>query len=165
MAWTAPRTWVAGETVTAALLNTHLRDNLLWVARAGINGMASFEPAWTSSGTAPAILNGSLAGQYLQVGTTVFFEARMTAGNTTTFGTGNYTWALPVTSAALGVGAGVGLINDAAALHACHVDLISTTTFTLYTGGTTQTQAAATSPMTWADTDGFRVAGFYESAS
>lgn len=29
MAWTAPRTWVAAENVTAALLNTHLRDNLL----------------------------------------------------------------------------------------------------------------------------------------
>lgn len=29
MAWTSPRTWVSGETVTAALLNTHLRDNLL----------------------------------------------------------------------------------------------------------------------------------------
>lgn len=27
MAWTTPRTWVTGETVTAALLNTHLRDN------------------------------------------------------------------------------------------------------------------------------------------
>lgn len=29
MSWTAPRTWVAGETVTASLINTHLRDNLL----------------------------------------------------------------------------------------------------------------------------------------
>src|SRR3972149_2928849 len=29
MAWTAPRTWVAAEILTAALLNTHLRDNLL----------------------------------------------------------------------------------------------------------------------------------------
>lgn len=28
MAWTAPRTWVAGELVTASLMNTHLRDNL-----------------------------------------------------------------------------------------------------------------------------------------
>lgn len=27
MSWTAPRTWVTGEVVTAALLNTHLRDN------------------------------------------------------------------------------------------------------------------------------------------
>jgi hypothetical protein len=29
MAWTAPRTWLSGEAVTAALLNTHVRDNLL----------------------------------------------------------------------------------------------------------------------------------------
>jgi len=28
MVWTAPRTWTVGEIVTAALLNTHLRDNL-----------------------------------------------------------------------------------------------------------------------------------------
>lgn len=27
--WTAPRTWVAAETVTAAIMNTHVRDNLL----------------------------------------------------------------------------------------------------------------------------------------
>lgn len=31
MAWTSPRTWVSGEILTAALLNTHLRDNLLAV--------------------------------------------------------------------------------------------------------------------------------------
>ncbi len=29
MAWTAPRTWVTGEQVTAALMNTHVKDNLL----------------------------------------------------------------------------------------------------------------------------------------
>lgn len=29
MAWSAPRTWVSGETLTAALLNVELRDNLL----------------------------------------------------------------------------------------------------------------------------------------
>jgi hypothetical protein len=27
MAWTAPRTWIAGEVVTASLMNTHVRDN------------------------------------------------------------------------------------------------------------------------------------------
>lgn len=32
MAWTAPRTWVAGEVLTAALLNTHVRDNQLVVS-------------------------------------------------------------------------------------------------------------------------------------
>ena len=36
MGWTAPRTWVAGETVTAALMNAHVRDNLL-----ALNGYAT----------------------------------------------------------------------------------------------------------------------------
>lgn len=32
MAYTTPRTWVAGEVVTAALLNTHLRDDVSFLA-------------------------------------------------------------------------------------------------------------------------------------
>ncbi len=34
MAWTAPRTWVAGENVTAAIMNAHVRDQFLEVAPA-----------------------------------------------------------------------------------------------------------------------------------
>jgi hypothetical protein len=29
MSWVAPRTWVTGEIVSAAIMNTHIRDNLL----------------------------------------------------------------------------------------------------------------------------------------
>lgn len=29
MAWTTPRTWTDGEVVTASIMNTHIRDNLL----------------------------------------------------------------------------------------------------------------------------------------
>lgn len=29
MSWTSPRTWTTGELVTAAICNTHIRDNLL----------------------------------------------------------------------------------------------------------------------------------------
>ena len=28
MAWIQPRTWSPGETVTAAMMNAHIRDNL-----------------------------------------------------------------------------------------------------------------------------------------
>jgi hypothetical protein len=50
MAWTTPRTWVAGEVVTAALLNTHLRDNLdalgnpatPWIAPTALNSWVNF---------------------------------------------------------------------------------------------------------------------------
>jgi hypothetical protein len=31
MAWTAPRTWVATNVLTAAQLNTDVRDNMLWL--------------------------------------------------------------------------------------------------------------------------------------
>lgn len=34
MAWTAPRTWTAGEVVTGSIQNTHIRDNLLETATA-----------------------------------------------------------------------------------------------------------------------------------
>lgn len=36
MAWTTPRTWTTGEIVTAANMNTHVRDNLLETAPAKI---------------------------------------------------------------------------------------------------------------------------------
>lgn len=38
MAWTAPRTWVTGEVVTAALFNTHLRDNQNAISTHGHSG-------------------------------------------------------------------------------------------------------------------------------
>lgn len=32
MGWTTPRTWAVGEVVTASMLNTHVRDNELYLA-------------------------------------------------------------------------------------------------------------------------------------
>lgn len=62
------------------------------------------EEAWTSyavtwgvaAGTPPAIGNGSLTGRYAKNGRVVHVHIRMAAGNTTTFGTGNWTFTLPV---------------------------------------------------------------------
>lgn len=39
MAWTTPRTYTTGELVTAAILNTHVRDNLLETAPAKITNI------------------------------------------------------------------------------------------------------------------------------
>lgn len=53
MAWTAPRTWVTGETVTAALLNAHVRDNLLETSAATVTtaGDITFADAANSMGS------------------------------------------------------------------------------------------------------------------
>lgn len=56
----------------------------------------SYSPTWTTSGTAPAIGNGSLTGAYQQLGKTVFFRIRFTAGSTTTYGTQAWQFGLPV---------------------------------------------------------------------
>ncbi|MDP1615163.1 MAG: hypothetical protein Q8L68_05140, partial [Methylococcales bacterium] len=43
MAFTTPRTWVAGEIVTAALGNTHWRDNLRYLK--GLDGAVTLSDA------------------------------------------------------------------------------------------------------------------------
>jgi hypothetical protein len=48
--WTSPRTWVDGETETASIFNTHVRDNLLYLG--GLTG------AITQSGRAVATTSG-----------------------------------------------------------------------------------------------------------
>lgn len=46
MAWTTPRTWTAGEVVTATMMNEQVRDNLTYLkdhvdASAGVHGLGS----------------------------------------------------------------------------------------------------------------------------
>lgn len=77
MAWTAPRTWVAGETVTAAMLNTHLRDNLKAIGDA----WASFTPTLSGGW---ALGNGTLTGAYSAAGKMVVGRIVYTIGSTDT---------------------------------------------------------------------------------
>ena len=42
MAWTAPNLWVTGQMVTAALLNTYVRDNLLTLSTHAHGGAVSY---------------------------------------------------------------------------------------------------------------------------
>ena len=65
MSWTNPKTWVAGETVTAALLNTHLRDNLLATAAAVMTVAGDMVYA-TAANTLARLAKGS-AGQFLRM--------------------------------------------------------------------------------------------------
>lgn len=51
MAWTAPRTWTDGELVTATMMNTHVRDNLL-----AIGQRFHIRKASTESVTSSAVL-------------------------------------------------------------------------------------------------------------
>lgn len=55
-----------------------------------------YTPTWTSTGTLPVLGNGILAGRYTRIGRTIHGTIYTAMGSTTTFGTGNYFWTLPV---------------------------------------------------------------------
>jgi hypothetical protein len=69
MAWTAPATWVANQTLTAAMLNAQLRDNFLEldvakaltegsiIGTAGLNSLAEKVPAFTTFLTTDVVAN------------------------------------------------------------------------------------------------------------
>jgi hypothetical protein len=58
MAWTTPRTWTVGEILTAANLNTHLRDNMLVAAGAKAATISDLNTLW--GGTPPDGALGTL---------------------------------------------------------------------------------------------------------
>lgn len=60
----------------------------------GLGPWVDYTPAWTAS-TNPAIGNGTLLGRYKVVGKTVHLRIYMSAGSTTTFGSGDWSFGLP----------------------------------------------------------------------
>ena len=59
----------------------------------------NYTPAWSSSGTQPAIGNGTVAGAFFQDGNLLWVQAEVVPGSTSTFGTGNYVVSLPIAAA------------------------------------------------------------------
>lgn len=157
MAWTAPKTWVDNSDVLSATnLNTHLRDNLL-----ALTTWASYTPTWTSTGTAPAIGNGTLTGRYCKAGNLCHFSIYLLAGSTTTFGTGYYRWSLPATVAnSYALGGAQGYDSSASSV-ATGITVIAPPLDYVEVSAATGTWAA-TSPFTWANGDWVRISGTYE---
>lgn len=115
-AWTAPRTWVAGNTLTAAQLNTDVRDNTLHIYEA-FQAWTSFTPAFGGSGS-PGIGNGTLICNYMQFNKLVIARYVILGGSTTNLSSDRLTLTLPVTArnvhtTDVRIPVGVGHITDA----------------------------------------------------
>ena len=130
-----------------------------------VGAWQDFTPTWTSDAGTPSIGNGTLQGRYYQLGKLVVFTIVMQTGSTSTYGTGNYKRALPVTAAAGSAFIATGVIVDGSAgFYHTTGDRETSTTLELYTGGGLMVRVSRTSPMTWDLTDGPRVWGLYEAA-
>lgn len=160
MAWTTPRTWVAGEVLTAALLNTHLRDNLN-----AINGIwQAYTPTYTGGFNAGS--GATLVGRWTQIGKTVHFRARITLGTGFTIGSAaglslpvnyNNTTANSNVFSVLGsTGVNTWLGGASTSSTACSAYIIGTNG---QAGAITSTQ-----PFVWKATDTLDVTGTYEAA-
>jgi len=164
MAWTAPRTWVAGEVLTAALLNTHLRDNLLT-----LDTFTDADPTLSATTTPPTLSDDAshtVDGNYLLAGGLCiywFYVAFGTSG--VAAGSGNYTISLPVATAmSNGWPIGSGWIRDSSGTDRRLVTVtVGPTNQTAYLYAEGADIVTDASPWTWADSD--QILGFmvYES--
>jgi hypothetical protein len=162
--------WTIYETDTDKILTY---DGSGWVIGLEYGAWTDYSGSftWAASGTQPAIGNGVITARYRRSGKLVYYSFRVAMGSTTTYGTGSYTFSLPVNSSARFF-TGSAYLRDASAAsngHATGVCLIdgasSATTMTVASsnGGGTGTVAGQTAPFTWANTDSLTVSIVYET--
>lgn len=130
----------------------------------------TYTPTWTSTGTQPAIGNGTLTARYFQIQKIVFVELLFIAGSTTTYGTGNYSFSVPITARTGLYGYmsnGIARLYDASTAQATFSQTgfyaSATNAVVVYLTGTGGL-AGQTSPFTWASTDEIIMSFQYEAA-
>jgi hypothetical protein len=129
----------------------------------------AYTPTWTASTTNPVLNNGTIVGRYKQIGEVVHFTLKLTVGSTTTFGTGDWRFTLPVVAQSTVYQFPAAVLDNGTAWYqAMGVgDYAGSTSFFSVIVNTTNapsTAIAATNPMTWASTDTLTVSGTYEAA-
>lgn len=162
MAWTSPRTWVAGEVPSATTFNTHVRDNLKAVGDA----WATYTPALTQW----TLGNGTVSGRFLSAGKLTHYSIRLTFGSTTASGgSGILTLSLPV-AAEMGSNVtafppvGWASLRDISAPAQRQWMAVLNGASTILIADASLTPIQATIPWTWAAGDLLVVNGTYEAA-
>lgn len=158
MAWTAPRTWTDGETVTAVLLNTHVRDNLKAIGDAWT--------AYTPALTGVTLGNGTLTAASLQAGKLTFCRGSLTLGGTSSITT-TVRIGLPATAnptaSYYAFGGWVYLFDTSATARKYRIPISgSGTDFLAY--DMDGVAVSNTTPWTWATGDQIMWEFFYEAA-
>lgn len=117
-----PRTWTAGETVTAALMNSDVRDPLAALAGA----WTSYTPTLAQGGTGNISKTVTYA-KYIRVGKFVVCQWRLSATGTGTAGA-SITASLPFQAAQSSLTIGSGAYSDGGTVYSGVAQLDSTTT-------------------------------------
>lgn len=164
---TTPRTWVAGDVLTAAQLNAELRDALL-----GAFPLGPPDVAWTAYTPTDANItvgNGTRSARYTRVGRLIAFQWQLTWGTTTAMG-GNASVGIPVAASSTSPFYPLpALLRDAGVRHYVGTAGIGFSTNVL--ADLFHSEAGnfgivnATNPFTWGSGDLLFVGGTYEAAT
>jgi hypothetical protein len=166
-----PKTWVAGDVLTAAQLNAELRDALLAAFPLGVDAWTSYAPALTASTTNPTLGSGSTVfGKYNRIGRTIIGRAKVIFGTSgTAAGTGLYRISLPVAPAAqssTGMCAYGMLWDNSASDISISVGYIPANTANQWIEMQVETNPVqATTPWAWAASDSLEFQFTYEAAA
>ena len=151
---------------------------LKWLTVDGIVGTdlgkwQSHTVSWTADTTNPAIGNGTLTGRYIVIGKLCTYVLGLVMGSTTTYGSGNWAFSLPINAVnTAGINFyGVAHIRKAGTANyeriaqiapSVNVDKISL--FIDPTQGSNSTNLSATVPFTWGENDVLGIEITYEIA-
>lgn len=169
MGWTAPRTWVAGEVVTAANMNTHVRDNLVTAFTSDLFGNTTWNcQIRTTGSTGPG--GQTVNGDSVRVGPLVSAWGRTNLDTTTDFGSTGFYYVNPAgtyplasyvpTGSVAGAVIGSGFYWDASANDTYMLAVVAYTTsrfiFRFNNVGTTEVGVvSSTNPVTMSTADRF----------
>lgn len=150
-------------------------DPLVLGSVGGNMAWLDYTPAWTSNGVAPALGDGILTGRYVRLGRTIHGTIYFQVGSTSTMGTGDYFWSLPVaqytgqfTFQAIGMGKGfdASTANNITAIATFEP---STQSLRLMYSATApaglETHVGQLTPWTWAVSDDLTIFFTYEAAA
>ena len=119
----------------------------------------SYTPSWTAATTNPVLNNGTIVGQWYYINThLVWYSVLLTMGGSTTFGTGVYSFSLPVTAARV-QGGFSGRLTQGSSNQSCTGAIYNTAAVRILHGSGSVSSA---SPWTWASGDIIALAGVYE---
>ncbi|WP_330438825.1 hypothetical protein OHB44_28040 [Micromonospora sp. NBC_00821] len=134
-----------------------------WALLLDATGWVAYTPTWTAFTSNPVLSNGTIAGRYKRIGTTVHYTGQIEMGSTTTYGVGGWLISTPTTAAS-------------ATLHVGSAVLLSAASSVNRIGGSTQFNVAtnltvcavggvvsASVPFTWAVGDRLRWSITYET--
>jgi hypothetical protein len=155
MAWTSPRTWVAGEVPTASIFNSHIRDNL----------KALGDPWETWTPTLTGFTVSASQAYYRQAGKVIHasYAATLSSAVSATMAVSLPVAAVRAPAQRLPIGTVHALDSGTSRRNGVVCLAVSTTVIEFWSDNTATAWAAA-APFTWASGDEIAFSVTYEGA-